>query len=83
MTDTRRHLLTRCLRLELRIEQLEREIATLRPKRRTLTDADRTMISALHQQGKLVRAIATQTGWSIGTVYNVINAPFAERAVGE
>lgn len=82
MLDTRTYLLRRCLRLEARIIALSQDLARVRPKRRTPTEADRAIILALRCHGEPARQIATQTGWSIGTVYNVLNAPFVEREVG-
>jgi uncharacterized protein YerC len=73
MTSERAYLLTRCLRLEAKIAVLKDELAKARP-RRALTPADRAAMVEMRRQGKPVRAIANQTGWSVGTVYNVTNA---------
>lgn len=80
MTE-RQYLIRRCLRLEAQIIALRRKLAEQRPNRRYVTDADRTRICDLHQHGKTARAIATETGWSINTVYGVINASIV-RAFG-
>jgi len=82
MTE-RCYLLRRCLRLESRVIALQQKLIDTRPNRRYVTDADRAQLRALHQQGTPVRAIAQQAGWSLQTVYNAINAPLIERALGE
>lgn len=82
MTE-RSYLLRRCLRLEARIGDLQQKLPDVRPNRRYVTDADRAQIRALHDSGKTPRAIATETGWSMATVYTAISAPLTEMAVGE
>lgn len=83
MTE-RQYLLMRCLRLEQKILALRRKLAETRPNRRYVTDADRAYMCELRRRGASVRTIARTTGWSEGTVYNVVHAPtLVERAVGE
>jgi len=71
--NERRYLLTRCLRLESRIDVLERELIALRPRPRYLTDADRSAIRDLHNQGASLRTIAAQLHRGTGTIWNVIH----------
>jgi hypothetical protein len=81
--NERQYLLRRCLRLEARIITLQQKLADTRPNRRFVMDADRERMCALHRAGATPRTIAIQTGWSINTVYNTINAQPLERTVGE
>lgn len=82
MTE-RQYFVRRCLRLEARIVALQQKLSDKRPNRRYVTNADRARIVSLHAAGKTPRQVATETGWSIGTVYNALGAPRAAPAVGE
>jgi len=74
----RRYLLTRCLRLEAEIVRLRGKMAeSYQRGQRYATPEDRARMCELRTQGKSVRTIATQTGWSVSMVYlvtkNVVN----------
>lgn len=83
MTDTRQYLLTRCLRLEAKIAQMQRELnADYRRRHPLATDDDRARLRDLRRRGMSPRAIAHQTGWSVSMVYYTTKNVLVEREVG-
>lgn len=69
MISERRHLLTRCLRLEARIIALrgQHEIELPRGKRRVSAE-DHDVLCDLRRQGIGISEIARRTRWSYSTV---------------
>ena len=82
--NERTYLLTRCLRLEAKIAQLQSEMTlSYQHRRRNASPDDRARMIDMRRRGASVRAIAQQTGWSQSLVYLVTRNIHSERESSE
>jgi hypothetical protein len=85
MISDHEYLLTRCLRLEAKIADLEQQRAdswTYQPFRRVVQAGDREKMRALRAQGLGFSEVGRRLGWADSTVARHTREALMEREVG-